>query len=118
MIPPKEKEGYLKQFTNLFKRHDSFKSHVEDDTIRSILEVLPDPLLALHDDSLMTGQTVVKNLRQVLLCVEIQHSKDLRDYVSVIVCSHCPTPRTIKNGLSGFPIGTGKMGRHFPVREF
>ena len=85
MIPPKDKESYWNKFTNLFKAHDQFKSHVEDEVKRSILEVLPNPRLALHEDLLMTGQAVVEDLRQVLLCVELQHSQRLRNLVSIIV---------------------------------
>ena len=84
MIPPKDKESYLKQFTNFIKGHDQFKSHVEDEIKRSILEVLPDPLLALREDLLMTSQAVVEDLRQVLLCVKLQHNEDLRNLVSII----------------------------------
>ena len=84
MIPQKDKESYWNKFTNLFKAHDQFKSHVEDEIRRSIWEVLPDPLLALHEDLLMTGQAVVEDLRQVLLCVELQHNKCLRNLVSTI----------------------------------
>ena len=83
MIPPKEKESYWKQlFTNLIKGQDQFKSHVEDEIKRSILEILPDPQLALHEDLLMTGQAVVEDLHQVLLCVELQHNEGLRNLVS------------------------------------
>ena len=85
MIPPKEKESYWKQFTNFITGHDQFKSHVEDEIKRSILEVLPDPLLALHEDLLMTGQAVVEDLRQVLLCVKLQHNEGLRNVVSIIM---------------------------------
>ena len=85
MIPQKDKESSWNKFTNFFKTHDPFKSHVEDEIKRSILEVLPDPLLALHEDLLMTGQAVVEDLRQVLLCVELQHNEGLRNLVSIIM---------------------------------
>ena len=85
MIPPKDKESYWNKFTNFIKGHDQFKSHVEDEIKRSILEVLPDPLLALHEDLLMTGQAVVEDLRQVLLCVKLQHNEGLRNVVSIIM---------------------------------
>ena len=82
MIPPIEKEGYWKQLKNFFKGQDPFRSQVEDEIRQSILEVLPDPQLALCEDLLMTGQAVVENFRQVVLCVKLQHTEDLCNSVS------------------------------------
>ena len=85
MIPPKEKEGYWKQFKNYItgKGQDPFKSHAETEIKRSILEVLPDLTLTLHDDLLMTGEAALKKVRQVLHCVEINHSEQLVNGVSI-----------------------------------
>ena len=83
MIPPKEKESYWKQFKNIFSgKEDPFKSHAETEIKGAILEVLPDLSLTLHDDLWMSGEAALKEIHQVLHCVDLQHGQELVKEVS------------------------------------
>ena len=89
MVPAKERVGYFKQLTSWVKgESDSFTYRVKEQVKWAILQVLPDPLLALHDDLLMTGQAVLEQIHQVLHCLEHQHGKEILADVSGILV-HC-----------------------------